>query len=61
MVLYGSTSDGDEVESNRFILPITICNGCRTACQSNPPPTGSIACSDLGLGADRSFCLDPDC
>ncbi len=59
--LFGAV-DGSELESNDFSLPLSICDGCRTAClDDNQLDERDTRCSSLSLGADRLFCLDPGC
>jgi hypothetical protein len=51
--LEGATPDTD-LGSNRFTFPIAVCEGCRTFCASDPPPSGT--CVD-----DPSVCVDEGC
>ena len=60
MTLFGETEGGSELESARFTLPLSICDGCRTLCASDPQ-SEDAECSRPSLGALRTFCVDPEC
>ena len=60
--LHGATSDGGEVESNRFRFSIGICDGCRSLCASDPnAEEAAQGCSSRNLGIERELCIDPGC
>lgn len=61
--LRGRTAGGDELTSNRFELPIEICDGCRTLCEGDPDIQGLLEdeCASPAPGTAGTFCLDPDC
>jgi hypothetical protein len=60
IVLHGETAGGGELESSSFTVPISICDGCRTLCASDPEAEGAT-CSAPELGPLRTFCVDPEC
>jgi len=60
VVLHGETAGGDEIESSSFTAPISICDGCRTLCASDPEAEDA-SCSAPELGPLRTFCVDPEC
>jgi hypothetical protein len=60
IALRGETADGDAIESAGFMIPIEICDGCRTLCASDDAAQDA-ACSAPELGPLRTFCVDPEC
>lgn len=50
--LQGNTLDGKKIESNEFLFPIDVCNGCRVTFPSQ------VLAVDQGSGA--LFCLSPN-
>jgi hypothetical protein len=58
--LYGETESSSELEAEPFILPIEICDGCRSLCASSDS-AADATCSDPKLGASRELCVDPEC